>query len=1590
MGSSYIGSVNKPSKIIQFNKSDHTIKPATLLAKKRNGEIIGQIKYTNLQFSFVGKGLDEISFQVHKKVDNVECSFWDKLQGMLIVDYVGYGQFEATFTINDADETIKNCTAVSLETELSQYTLHEEAHYNDEQAITTPLAIDTGDDGKYIPLMICNTQKPDHSVVHRILKDKAPHWNVGRVSPYLNVNGIVYETNGFQREFNFEGKTIYAALQDIQEECNCLFTFDTYNRLIDLWNIEECVFEKATKKVVDGAYYSNGKLYDKDANELSSEQYGHAEGIGNDTNIFVTKKQLAQDFTINEDKDSVKNCFYVKGGDDVMTNIVAAANVTGDNYIMMFDQFQYDDMPQSLVEKIKNYQELLKSKSEEFYKVGGIFIYDPSCSYKPETQSCVNKNGKILTDAIYNPRYNWVYVLDNYAYQYDNNVYDRYDAIVEPAKYEIKKDTGLYVQRCQLNDRIDWLKNSKFPNTQMDKTTAETQFNLLVNWFNSSTPPKLIDGSEFCQKVIIQNTCSETAFSHVTSTVQTVLGVICDSRYDIDVLTGDEYELTCTTINAEYPDGIWQGHISIKNNADETDKYEGDIAIDIHYVAPSDIDQSKDYLEQKFNIALAKMDIADLDYYDKTDDELISLFHQYNYNSLCSFKKAFASCCDTLDSIYPKSDSISDVLSNSYYKLRDRYHHLKELITPYNDNLYAEIQKLETSLSDITEQINSFRSQFNMRTYLGEDDYKLFRSYIREDEYSNENYTSEGLNTYQTLEKAKELLDVANTEIKKACVLQRTVSANLNNIFALERYKKLYDDFAIFNYIRAEIDGMIYKLRIVQLDYNMDDLGTLSVKFSDSVTYTDGTISDLQSMKQAVSDISTSFASTTYQAKQGANAMSQLHNLYNEGINSTDFVVKNSTDEEVVIDSNGINCKSQNDIGMYGLHQCRVIGNGVYLTDDGWATSPKAAIGLMKLNGMWKYGVIADTIIGKMIVGEQLSISNGNESVEITGNGIVLDGGSITWKAPMKKSGVDGLENDLSSLSEKITNGDNTNSKALEEYKKEISDFQTAVKGSLGITTITSTSVISPKIGGGYLYISKDDCSVEIDPSQSYNVKNDKVINIHANNQDVFYIKRNGDGYFKGTVYATNGEFSGKITATSLTLENDIHIGSGTLGGKNDVLNISKDGLLTANNAIIYGTIYATDGEFSGSLKAATGTFSGELEATTGTFCGQLNGATGTFSGDLSSNRIYLNKNSTTNNEGVLHMTNFTSGNETYKDVSLDNNYYSNSDNLSVSLGFKNSDSSYTTGLATYKKNGSIFNKFTVNTYCEGYLFIGDTYRFNSLINSNGQQVGIACNGEFQATNLYSTNIQSSGSAYIGALNFGNQYILNVNGQAYFNGDITFGTNKGISGDLEVTGDIDTDGAIYASKSLHVWDESGLYSETMGKWVCRPYKVDSKYTSALGNNSYQTRIYGSSVWANKAISTSDRRLKKDFGDLDDKYEVLFNDLKPMTFRMLVNSSNRKYVGFIAQDVKDSLDKAGISTNDFAGYVEDGVDTQMFNETLGYNPLEGSDRQLGLRYEEFIPMNTWQIQKLKQRVCELETTIQNLQMQLSNKQINGEA
>ena len=104
--------------------------------------------------------------------------------------------------------------------------------------------------------------------------------------------------------------------------------------------------------------------------------------------------------------------------------------------------------------------------------------------------------------------------------------------------------------------------------------------------------------------------------------------------------------------------------------------------------------------------------------------------------------------------------------------------------------------------------------------------------------------------------------------------------------------------------------------------------------------------------------------------------------------------------------------------------------------------------------------------------------------------------------------------------------------------------------------------------------------------------------------------------------------------------------------------------------------------------------------------------------------------------------------------------------------------------------------------------------------------------------------------------------------------------------------------------------------------------------------------------------------------MSNNYETLFDNLNSCIFKYNHGTSSRYHTGFIAQEVKDAMDIASISTQDFAALV-----IQQTEE----------GEKWGLRYEEFISLNTWQIQKLKTRVTELENEIALLKQNLQNPQ-----
>lgn len=334
------------SRIIRLDKNISKIPSPELVLKTRDFRTLGNIpNYTNWRVSVLGNSIDEISFDVPKFVDGKLNPIWFKLTDLKVVELKRYGCFEIEVTYTDNTKTVKSINGYSLERELGQLILHD-FHVNDDDAktmiITEYNKKDFDKDGNFINTVFYNPDDTDHSLLHRILKEKAPHWSIGYVTNYISIgeDKPVKDVREFYRSFTADGTSVYDFLtQDIAEECNVVFLFDTLHRQINCYS------------VIDGL--------DKNGNVVKI-------AYGKDTNVYISKENLATEITLTPNVDQIKNCFRIEGGDDTITANVRTVNVSGSNYIYNFGALKDEDMPSELTEKLNSYQELLDSKAKGY------------------------------------------------------------------------------------------------------------------------------------------------------------------------------------------------------------------------------------------------------------------------------------------------------------------------------------------------------------------------------------------------------------------------------------------------------------------------------------------------------------------------------------------------------------------------------------------------------------------------------------------------------------------------------------------------------------------------------------------------------------------------------------------------------------------------------------------------------------------------------------------------------------------------------------------------------------------------------------------------------------------------------------------------------------------------------------------------------------------------------------------------------------------------------------------------------------------------------------------------------------------------
>nr|DAH97540.1 MAG TPA: Minor structural protein 4 [Caudoviricetes sp.] len=987
----------------------HNPQPPTIVLAKKNGDKLGKLNAVNIEITDSMNDASEMSFKVYKLVNGDKDNLWDEIVNFRLVYCVEWNQwFEITVETDEATETVKTVTCTNLGcAELSQINLYE-VEINTKDDIARK-----GYNEKYSTILYRPDDHPEASLLHRIL-EKAPHYTVEHVDDTIA---------NIQRTFSFDGTSIYDAFQDIAEEINCLFVFnfnaDRYGNLkrtISVYDLESNCLNPDCRhrgEFIDVCPKCGGTEID--------------EGYGDDTTIFVTADELADSINFSTDTDQVKNCFRLEAGDDLMTATVRNCNPNGSNYIWYISEDTKQDMSKELVSAIDAYNaEYRKYQNDHIYLNGSediVRYYDALIAkYNDANIYLKTSNGEKIVDS--NGKY---LVLKKDA---------SYNKKLQEIEFPVKGYPALMSAYYSTIDLNLYLTSGLMPTIKTSDTSAVKEAEKLTA---SNLSPVAVES--------IDNISLATANSVVLSMAK----VVADStRYRIKVHDG-------ATLEGKKPDKTrtWTGCFDITNysNSDDDDDENQDkatsavITIEIN-------DNYEEFLKQKIDKTLAKQDtdnktgISELFDLDMSLEDFKKELKKYCLNRLTSFHDACQSCIDILEEQgAANGESWSkDIRKKLHIPYRNRLSAIEaemkvrqdeiDLIMGVRDAdgllIKPGLQNLIVKEKDETQKILNFQNYLIECNNGNKSLWYEFCSFRRDDEYSNDNYNSTGYNNADLFKKAIEFINVANDEIYKSAELQHSIDADLRNLLLIDKFSPIVNDFKIGNWLRVMVDDKLYKLRLIQYSIDYDDAESLSVEFSDMVR-ANSTIKSVKDVIEQASSMATSYEGVKRQAKQGEESNVTLSDWLNNGLNTTHTKIVGGSDNQAQTwDNHGMLFRKYDPItGDYEKEQMKIINSTIAITTDNWETT-KTAIGKYYYEDKETkelkvgYGVNAETIIGKLFLGENIELSNSAGTLIFDENGLEVSHGKNKVSISPKNSNVIDITNGEESVFKVDENGELT------------------------------------------------------------------------------------------------------------------------------------------------------------------------------------------------------------------------------------------------------------------------------------------------------------------------------------------------------------------------------------------------------------------------------------------------------------------------------------------------------------------------------------------------------------------------------------
>lgn len=892
-----------------------------------------------------------------------------------------------------------------------------------------------------------------------------------------------------QRIFSFDDSSIYDAFQEVAEKINCQFIFNAYR--------DSSGKLVKTVSAYDLEHYCNDCGYRSEF-EGNCPECGSTniyEGYGEDTTVFLSLDNFVNDNSYSTNADELSTCFKLETGDEDLTAAVVMCNPNGTSYLWRIPEYFYEDMSPELVAGLKAY-----NTAYEDYKT------------------------KDYTSAIATTAFNKL--IDKYAALDTNFDIERIDGVVGY--------NALMEAYATTMDMESYLQSELYPQASTTDISASQQGTLLTT---ASLGTVAVE---------------DISVISVTSASNAVLGmaktIIDCTRYKIEVIDGASYVLNGST-------ATWTGAFYLENYSDEDDNY---TTSSMTVTVNEDVEN---YIKQKLEKTLAK---------GNTENYSVSSLFKKDLSDFTESLKIYG--LTELSKLWDEAEGCLDILQQkglgdpASWQNNNEYLNAQGIYTNYTDRqaaIEAEMEVREAEIKvvqDLYNEIESIRKAtqkaLNLENYLGDDLWNELLMFRKDDTYSNSDYISDGLTTAEQFQKAQEFYEVAEKEIKRASEIQHTIDSTLKHLLAIDECKPILSRFCLGNWLRLQVDETIFKLRLIGYEIPYDSFDSIDVTFSDAkIVHND--ITDVKTALQNLDSIVTSYGSTRKQAEQGSESKDVLDGWSIEGLDATlTKIVNNADNQDIIYDSHGLLLRSYDDVlQKYDDKQVKLMNSTIAFTDDGWNTV-KTALGRFYYTDPSTgdqsvgYGVNGETIVGKLILGEDLGIYNSAGSLKFNSEGLTVttSGGNLSL-------GTNGFV--LDSANQITINSGNLQ---IQNGNVTMSGAVTATSGKIGCWTIDSVRMYNDTNSLGYTGVNAYGNGAAFWAGGTDLTGNSAPFRVDHS----------------GVLIATNANISGTINATSGTIAN-FNINGDTLSGSK--CGISSNALGDDGRVLWAGDNFLVDSE---------------------------------------------------------------------------------------------------------------------------------------------------------------------------------------------------------------------------------------------------------------------------------------------------------------------------------------------------------------------------------------------------------------------------